>query len=44
LAAPAETPLQHHPDHSRCRCRRCPRTRHLIKMGRAPCADGWPAR
>lgn len=35
-----EAPLQHHPDHSRCPCRRCPRTRHLIKMGRAPCADG----
>jgi hypothetical protein len=32
LAAPAEAPLQHYPDHSRRPCRPSPRTRHLIKM------------
>ncbi|WP_442481166.1 transposase family protein [Streptomyces sanglieri] len=34
LAAPAEAPLQHHPDHRRRPCCRRPRTRHLIKMKR----------
>ncbi|GAA3296356.1 hypothetical protein GCM10020295_25950 [Streptomyces cinereospinus] len=33
LAAPAEAPLQHHPDHRRRPSRHCPRTRQLIKMG-----------